>query len=129
MAFVDGGTSSGESGGGEGDLPVARTAGLRKGISRRVFLYRGSIAAGVGAAVATVPGLGGLLTSTAAEGPEIDTAATSAGSETAAEMSEPIVAHVIDASTGEITLYQGTQQIVARSPAIAQAIARLAAQK
>ena len=114
---------------GGGDVPVAKSPGLRKGISRRVFLYRGSIVAGVGAAVATVPGLGGLLTSTAAEGPEIDTAASTAGSETAAEMSQPIIAHVIDASTGEITLYQGTQQIVARSPAIAQAIARLATPK
>jgi hypothetical protein len=42
-------------------------------------------------------------------------------------MTEPIVAHVVNASTGEISLYQGTQQIVTRSPAIAQAIARLAA--
>jgi hypothetical protein len=113
----------------EGDVWVGKAPGLRKGISRRVFLYRGSIVAGVGAAVATVPGLSGLLASTAAEGPEIDSAASTAGSETAAEMSEPIVAHVIDASTGEITLYQGTQQIVARSPEIARAIARLAAQK
>jgi hypothetical protein len=79
--------------------------------------------------VATVPGLGGLLTSTAAEGPEIDGAASEAGSATAAEMSEPIVAHVVNPSTGEITLYQGTQQIVTRSPDIAQAIARLTAQK
>jgi len=112
-----------------GDATFAKVAGLRKGISRRVFLHRGSLAAGVAAAVATVPGLGGLLTSTAAEGPEIDGAASEAGSATAAEMSEPIVAHVVNASTGEITLYQGTQQIVTRSPDIAQAIARLTAQK
>jgi hypothetical protein len=85
------------------------------------------VAAAVAAAVATVPGLSTLLTSTAAEGPEIDGAAGEAGSATAAEMTEPIVAHVVNASTGEISLYQGTQQIVTRSPAIAQAIARLAA--
>jgi hypothetical protein len=85
--------------------------------------------AGAAAAVATVPGLGALLTSTAAEGPEIDGAASAGSAEATAEMSEPIVAHVVDASTGEINLYQGTQQIVTRSPAIAQAIARLAAQK
>jgi hypothetical protein len=113
----------------DGVKPADKAPGLRKGISRRVFLYRGSLVAGVGAAVATVPGLGGLLTSTAAEGPEIDSAASAAGSETAAEMSEPIIAHVVDASTGEITLYQGTQQIVTRSPEIARAIARLAAPK
>ena len=59
----------------EGDVWVGKAPGLRKGISRRVFLYRGSIVAGVGAAVATVPGLSGLLASTAAEGPEIDSAA------------------------------------------------------
>jgi len=112
-----------------GDATFPKVTGLRKGISRRVFLHRGSLAAGVAAVVATVPGLGGLLTSTAAEGPEIDGAASEAGSATAAEMSEPIVAHVVNPSTGEITLYQGTQQIVTRSPDIAQAIARLTAQK
>jgi hypothetical protein len=115
--------------GGDGTAPGPKSPGLRKGISRRVFLYRGSVVAGLGAAVATVPGLGSMLTSTASEAPELDTAASTAGSETAAEMSQPIIAHVIDAGTGEITLYQGTQQIVTRSPAIAQALARLATQK
>ncbi len=113
----------------DGDATHGKVAGLRNGISRRVFLHRGSIVAGVAAAVTTVPGLSGLLTATATESPEIDGAASAGGAEATAEMSEPIVAHVVDAGTGEITLYQGTQQIVTRSPAIAQAIARLAAQK
>src|ERR1700735_2024157 len=35
----------------------SKVAGLKKGISRRVFLHRGTLVAGVAAAVTTVPGL------------------------------------------------------------------------
>ena len=40
------------------DSALSRFMGLRNGISRRMFLGRGSVVAGVAAAVATVPGLG-----------------------------------------------------------------------
>jgi hypothetical protein len=108
--------------------------GTGAGISRRVFLVRSSLAAGAAAAVGSVPGLGNLLSVGGAESPEVggmadDTAgaAGTAGAEAAPEMGEPLVAHVINTSTGEINLYQGTNQIVARNPGLAQAIARLAA--
>jgi hypothetical protein len=102
-------------------------AGLRKGISRRVFLRRGSMVAGAAAAFATVPGLSALLTSGEADGPELGGAAE--GGEAAVGASEPVVAHVVNAASGEINLYQGTQMVTARSPALAQALARLAASK
>jgi hypothetical protein len=93
-----------------------------------MFLGRGSVVAGVAAAIATVPGLGSLLTSGEADAPELgDTAETSSGA--AADMIEPVVAHVVNASTGEINLYQGEQMIAARSPALAQALAKLAAKQ
>jgi hypothetical protein len=38
----------------------------------------------------------------------------------------PLIAHVVDASTGEINLYQGTEQIVTRNPQLAQALLRAA---
>jgi hypothetical protein len=95
-----------------------------------MFLGRGSMIAGVAAAVATVPGLGALLTTGEQDAPAFDGAATSeAGSGAAGELSEPVVAHVVNASTGEINLYQGTQLITTRNPALAQALARLAAAK
>jgi hypothetical protein len=110
------------------DASVGRRAGLRRGISRRVFLGRGSVIAGVAAAVATVPGLSSVFTAGEVEGPELSSAAPE-GDAVATEMTEPIVAHVVNAATGEINLYQGTQVVAAHSPALAQALARLAAQK
>jgi hypothetical protein len=110
------------------DTALSRFVGLRNGISRRMFLGRGSVVAGVAAAVATVPGLGSLLTSGEADAPEVGGAAE-AGSGAAADMTEPVVAHVVNATTGEINLYQGEQMIAARSPALAQALARLAAKQ
>jgi hypothetical protein len=104
---------------------VGRRAGLRRGISRRVFLGRGSVIAGVAAAV---PGLSSVFTAGEVEGPELSSAAPE-GDAVATEMTEPIVAHVVNAATGEINLYQGTQVVAAHSPALAQALAHLAAQK
>jgi hypothetical protein len=103
-------------------------SGLRTGISRRVFLRRGSMVAGVAAAFATVPGLSAVLTAGEADGPEVGGAAAES-SEAAVGATEPVVAHVVNAATGELNLYQGTQMITARSPALAQALARLTLQK
>jgi putative intracellular protease/amidase len=119
-----------------GDAPAEESGasfgkfmGLRSGISRRMFLGRGSMIAGVAAAVATVPGLGALLTTGEQDAPAFDGAASEAGSGAAGELGDPVVAHVVNASTGEINLYQGTQLITTRNPALAQALARLAAAK
>jgi hypothetical protein len=112
----------------DAQLEFGRFSGLRSGISRRVFLRRGSMVAGVAAAFATMPGLSAVLTAGEADGPEVGGAATES-SEAAIGASEPVVAHVVDASTGEINLYQGTQMVTARSPALAQALARLSVPK
>jgi hypothetical protein len=105
--------------------------GLKSSLSRRAFLVRGSLVAGAAATIGSVPNLGGLLSTTEADSTDISGAASEAvtGVEAGSGASEPLVAHVIDASTGEINLYQGTNQIVTRSPGLAQAIARLAASK
>jgi hypothetical protein len=118
--------ASEDQGKADGDSSLGKFFGLRNGISRRMFLHRGSVAAGIAAVVATVPGVSGLLTAGEADAPELSGAAGEAGGAAAVDMTEPVVAHVVDASTGEINLYQGTQQIAVRSPAIAQALARLA---
>jgi hypothetical protein len=109
-------------------------AGERSGISRRVFLVRSSLAAGTAAVVASVPGLSSIVSSAETDSSEMSGAAGAAetgavASEAGPELSQPLVVHVVNASTGELNLYQGTDQIVARSPALAQAIARLAASK
>jgi hypothetical protein len=73
--------------------------------------------------------MGNILTTAESDSPEIEggagpMAATSA--ELGPGLSQPIVAHIVDLSSGEINLYQGTAQIVTRNPGLAQAIARLA---
>ena len=115
-------------------------AGQRSGISRRAFLARGSLVAGTAAVVGSVPGLSSFLSSAETESPEIGGAgpeaagaaeagaaeAGAAGTAAVPDLGQPLVVHVVNASTGELNLYQGTAQIVARNPGLAQAIARLA---
>ena len=72
-------------------------------LTRRAFLWRGSMAAGMAGAVATVPGLPALL---ATDTPLATSAAETAGPEAAAAlpedaaMTEPLIVHVRDLSTG-----------------------------
>jgi len=99
------------------------------GFSRRAFLVRSSLAAGTAAVIGSVPGIGGLLTTAEPDAPELEGGAASAGAaaEVTPASAEPIVAHVVDVGSGEINFYQGTAQVMARNPALARAIARLAA--
>jgi len=101
----------------------------RSGLTRRAFLVRGSLAAGAAAVAGSVPGVSNILSAAGADSPEIDSGAgplAGAGAELGPGVSQPIVAHVVDAASGEINLYQGTAQVVTRNPGLAQAIARLA---
>jgi hypothetical protein len=103
---------------------------LRSGLTRRAFLVRGSLAAGAAAVIGSVPGVGNVLTTAEADAPEMEGgggSAAGAGAEFGPTMSQPIVAHVVNLGTGEINFYQGTAQVVARNPGLAQAIARLTA--
>jgi hypothetical protein len=99
------------------------------GLTRRAFLVWSSLAAGAAAVIGSVPGVGSILTTAEADSPEIEGGAgpaAGAGAELGPAVSQPIVAHVVDVGTGEINFYQGTAQVVARNPGLAQAIARLA---
>jgi hypothetical protein len=125
-----------ESLSGPDGTPAKMAGGLRGGFSRRVFLVRGSLVAGAAAAVGSVPGLGNLLVSSEADSSEITGAASEvteagggAGAEASAQAGQTLVAHIVNAATGEMNIYQGTSQIMARSPGLAQAISRLAASK
>jgi hypothetical protein len=93
-----------------------------------VFLRRGSLAAGAAATLAAVPGIGSLLAAGGADTSEIGGEAGEAGTAGTAVLSssQPLIAHVVDAGTGEINLYQGTEQIVTRDPQLAQALLRAA---
>ena len=94
-------------------------------VSRRAFLGRGSLAVAAAGVLSTVPGLSGLLGAAETEGPAAD--ASVAGADAgAANLSEPLVAHVRDLSTGEISVFNGTQEVVVRNPQLANQLARAA---
>jgi hypothetical protein len=81
------------------------------GLSRRTFLTRGSLAVAAGGVAAAVPGLGSILASAPAEAPEINGALSDAEAG-AASASGPLVAHVADIQSGEISFFQGESQVV-----------------
>jgi len=94
-------------------------------LSRRLFLIRSSMAAAAAGVAASVPAVAGTLGTTAADAPAADEAVTGAESETA-ELSEPLVAHIKDLSTGEISLFNGTREVVTHDPQLANQLFRAA---
>ena len=95
------------------------------GVTRRTFLGRGSMAVAAAGVLSSVPGLSSLLSAGEAEAPAAD--ASIAGADAgAANLSEPLVAHVRDLSTGEISLFNGTREIIVRNPQLASQLARAA---
>ncbi|HTT85910.1 MAG TPA: hypothetical protein VMF60_00960 [Acidimicrobiales bacterium] len=93
-------------------------------MSRRTFLGRGSLAVAAAGVLSSVPGLTSLLGAADSEAPAAD--ATVAGADAGATLSDPLVAHVRDLSTGEISLFNGTREVVVRDPQLAGRLARAA---
>jgi hypothetical protein len=82
---------------------------------RRTFLTRGGKAVAAAGLVSAIPGLTSMVAAGEAEAPaEASTADAALG-----DMTEPIVAHVRDLATGEITLFSGTSEVVVRDPQLA----------
>jgi hypothetical protein len=78
-------------------------------VSRRIFLSRSSIGIALAGAIALVPGLSAIFKLPAhpvAFGPQLATA-------------EPLVAHVRDLTSGEISLMFGTTQVIRRDVELA----------
>jgi len=96
-------------------------------INRRSFLIRGSsVIAAAGAATAlpaVLPVLSG-ADADAAE-PKGSSAATGVGSTThsaTAPLTEPLIAHIRDLSTGEIALFTGEQEIIIHNRQLARSL-------
>ena len=92
------------------------------GVSRRTFLGRGLMAVAAAGVLSSVPGLSGLLSAGETEAPAAD--ASVAGEAGGADLTEPLVAHVRDLSTGEISLFNGTREVIVRNPQLASQLAR-----
>jgi len=105
------------------DSPIERaeqTNSWRGNLSRRSFLHRGALTAAAVAVAGSVPGLSGLVASTAPEAPALDAGVNEAGDSDA--LTEPLVAQVKDLTTGEMSLFQGEREVVVRLPALAQSL-------
>lgn len=93
------------------------------GVSRRTFLGRGSLAIAGAGVLSAIPGLSGLLGAAETEAPAAD--ASVAGADAgAADLSEPLVAQVRNVSTGEISLFNGTREVIVRNPQLASQLVR-----
>jgi hypothetical protein len=106
------------------DSPIERadqTNSWRGSLSRRSFLHRGAFTAAAVAVAGTVPGLSGLVGSTAPEAPVVDAGVNEAADDSGA-LTEPLVAQVKDVTTGEISLFQGEREVVVRLPALARSL-------
>jgi hypothetical protein len=93
----------------------------RAGLSRRTFLRRGTFTAAAVAVAGSVPGVSTLLATTTADAPAIDTGVSETAEDSGA-LTEPLVAHVKDLSTGEISLFQGEREVVVHSPGLARSL-------
>jgi hypothetical protein len=93
------------------------------GLSRRSFLGRSSLALAAGGIATALPGLGSILEAAPAEAPEIEGAASDAEVATA-DVSGPMIAHVRDLRTGEISFYQGQREVSFKDPGLAARLFR-----
>ena len=75
--------------------------------------------------VGVVPGMSGLLTTAGTEAPEIE-GDTAGAASTSAAIDGPVIAHIRDLSTGQISIYTGEREIIFNDPGLAARIARAA---
>jgi hypothetical protein len=100
-----------------------------RGVSRRVFLRNGSLGAAAVAFVGSVPGLSGLVTGVSTDSQALpatvgDAEAGTAGG-VAGEVGSPVIAHVTDAASGEVSVYVGEREIVTRDPNLVAHLLRI----
>jgi hypothetical protein len=83
-------------------------------LSRRLFITRSSLTVAAAGLVSALPALPAAVNSAEAEAPELES--TVSDSEA---LAAPLVAHVKDLQTGEMSLYSGEREIVLHNPALA----------
>jgi len=83
-------------------------------LDRRTFLMRGSLAAAAAGIAAAIP-LGAEV---------LRAPAVSAEDDQPVDMPDPVIAHVIDANSGEIAVYVGHRELTIKDPRIARQLVR-----
>jgi hypothetical protein len=75
------------------------------GLSRRLFLTKSSLTVVAAGVVSALPALPSAVTAAEAEAPEADSAISDSAS-----LSGPLIAHVKDLQSGEVSLYSGERE-------------------
>jgi len=113
-----------------GRPPAGDQEGRLRGVSRRVFIRNGSLGAAAVAFVGSIPGLSGLVAGGAADSQAVPAAVGDAEGATAGgvvgEVGSPVVAHITDAASGDVSVYVGERQIVTRDPNLVAHLLRIA---
>ena len=92
-------------------------------LNRRQFLQRGSLAVAAAGVASALPGLGSLLDE---EAPVVAPEAPAAVDGAVPAMSDPVVARVTDASSGEVQMFFGTNATTVRDPELAARLVKAA---
>jgi hypothetical protein len=93
-------------------------------VSRRLFLRNSGLAVAGAGVMSQVPFLSSLVGAGEADGPAAVDATTAGTDDAAASLTEPLVAHVRDLSTGEIGIFNGTREVVVNDPQLAARLFR-----
>jgi len=88
------------------------------GLSRRMFLKRGSMAVAMAGVATSMP----LLSEVAAGPSASEAASTTSEVPEGFKLTEALVAHVRDLGSGDIRLFVGERQIEVKDPALARAL-------
>ncbi|MGH9103252.1 MAG: twin-arginine translocation signal domain-containing protein [Acidimicrobiales bacterium] len=91
-------------------------------LNRRAFLKQSSIAVVAAGMVAAMPAASSMAGALEADAPAADSAGADIG--TAAGAGGPLVAHVRDLASGEISLFSGTREVTLRDPQLARQLYR-----
>ena len=83
--------------------------------SRRAFLIRSSVGAAAVAVGSAIPGLPSLLGTAEEDAPGADDAASSTVAD-APSASQPLIAHVTDLQSGEMSLFMGEREFTVSDP-------------
>jgi len=95
-------------------------------VTRRSFLRNSGLAMAAAGVMSQVPLLGNLVTAGEADAPAATDAATAVTGDGTAALTEPLVAHVRDLSTGEIGIFNGTREVIYHDPQLAARLFRAA---
>jgi len=88
-------------------------------MSRRTFLIRGSLGAAAAAVASALPNLPTLAGTAAEDAPAEDDAATTLASEALPSTWDPLIAHVTDLRTGQLSVFVGEREFTVVDRALA----------